>query len=213
MVSSGAAAEPKARIVFATRNRGKVKELAELMADTGLEFLSLTDLPGAPEVIEDGDTFEANAAKKAREIAAWSGMVAVADDSGLEVDALDGAPGVRSARFSGEHASDQENNDKLLRLLADVPRERRSGRFVSAIAVATPDGRVETVRGTCEGIIGTAPRGAGGFGYDPLFVVPEYDQTYAELDLATKNLISHRGRAFRLARGILLTAAREKVSQ
>jgi XTP/dITP diphosphohydrolase len=201
----------RARVVFATRNRGKVIELAGLVAGTGIELLSLADLPGAPEVVEDGDTFEANAAKKAREIAAWCGMVAVADDSGLEVDALQGAPGVWSARFAGEHASDEENNDKLLRLLADVPPDRRTGRFVSAIAEATPNGHVETVRGTCEGVIGETPRGAGGFGYDPLFIVPGYGQTYAEIDLATKNEISHRGQAFRLAREILLTAAGEKV--
>ncbi|MGE5560733.1 MAG: ribonuclease PH [Chloroflexota bacterium] len=202
---------PPARVVFATRNRGKVKELADLIADTGIELLSLADLPGAPEVVEDGDTFEANAAKKAVEIAVWSGLVAVADDSGLEVDALNGAPGVRSARFAGEQASDAENNDKLLRLLADVRPEARTARFVSAIAVATPDGKVETVRGTCEGVVGFEPRGSGGFGYDPLFIVPEHNQTFAELDLATKNQISHRGRAFRLARGILLEAVGKRV--
>lgn len=203
----------RARIVFATRNRGKVTELAELIADTGVELLSLADLPDAPEVVEDGDTFEANAIKKAREIAAWSGMIAIADDSGLEVDALGGAPGIRSARFAGEHATDAENREKLLRLMAGVPLERRTGRFVAAIAVALPDGQVSTVRGVSEGVIGTVPRGNDGFGYDPLFVAPEYGKTYAELDLATKNRLSHRGRAFRLARPAILTAVEEKGMQ
>lgn len=204
---SGRGSDAPARMIFASRNRGKVKELAELVADAGIELLSLADLPGAPEVVEDGATFEENAAKKAREIAAWAGLPAVADDSGLEVDAIGGAPGVRSARFAGDGATDAENNAKLLRLLADVPTERRTARFVSVIAVATPDGKVSTVRGTCEGIIGHEPRGAGGFGYDPLFIVPEYGLTFAEMDLATKNRISHRGRAFRLARGLLIAAA------
>lgn len=196
-----------AKVVFASRNRGKAKELAALVADAGIELLSLADLPGAPEVVEDGATFEENAARKARAIAAWSGLPAVADDSGLEVDAIGGAPGVRSARFAGDGATDAENNAKLLRMMANVPPERRTARFVSVIAVATPDGKVSTVRGTCEGIIGREPRGAGGFGYDPLFIVPECGLTFAEMDLATKNRISHRGRAFRLARDLLIAAA------
>lgn len=200
-----------AKVVFASRNRGKAKELAALVADAGIELLSLADLPGAPEVIEDGATFEENAATKARAIAAWSGLPAVADDSGLEVDAIGGAPGVRSARFAGDGATDAENNAKLLRMMANVPPERRTARFVSVIAVATPDGKVSTVRGTCEGIIGREPRGAGGFGYDPLFIVPEYGLTFAEMDLATKNRISHRGRAFRLARDLLIAAAQGRM--
>jgi len=200
-----------AKVIFASRNRGKAKELAELVADAGIELLSLADLPGAPEVVEDGATFEENAATKARAIAAWAGLPAVADDSGLEVDAIGGAPGVRSARFAGDGATDAENNAKLLRMMADVPPGHRTARFVSVIAVATPAGKVSTVRGTCEGIIGHEPRGAGGFGYDPLFIVPEYGLTFAEMDLATKNRISHRGRAFRLARDLLIAAAQGRM--
>lgn len=198
--------QPILKVVFATRNHGKVRELAELMAGSGIEFITAGDIAGAPEVVEDGDTFEANAAKKAVALAQSSGMVAVADDSGLEVDALAGAPGVHSARFSGPGATDASNNALLLQRLSDVPAARRTGRFVSAIAIALPDGSVQTVRGTCEGIIGTAPRGDGGFGYDPLFIVPEFGLTYAELDLVTKNEISHRGRAFRMARPLLHAA-------
>lgn len=200
-----------AKVVFASRNRGKARELAALIDGAGIELLSLADLPGAPDVVEDGETFEENAAKKARTIAVWSGLPAVADDSGLEVDAIDGAPGVRSARFAGEGATDADNNAKLLRLMADVPLERRTARFVSVIAVATPDGSVRTVRGTCEGMIGREPRGTGGFGYDPLFIVPECGLTLAEMDLTTKNRFSHRGRAFRLARDLLIAAARGRV--
>jgi ribonuclease PH/non-canonical purine NTP pyrophosphatase (RdgB/HAM1 family) len=198
--------QPPRRVVFATRNRGKVRELAELMSGSGIEFITAADLPDAPEVEEDGSTFEANAAKKALTLAQTTGLVAVADDSGLEVDMLEGAPGVYSARFSGPGATDERNNAKLLELLACVPTAGRTGRFVSAIAVARPDGWVRTVRGTCDGVIGTEPRGDGGFGYDPLFIVPEFGLTYAELDLETKNRISHRGRAFQLARPLLLAA-------
>lgn len=190
-------------LVLATHNKGKVRELAELLVGSGFKVLSLQDYPELPEVEEDGDTFEANAIKKARQIARATGKLALADDSGLEVDYLDGAPGVYSARFAGPARDDAENNRKLLRLLDGVPAAKRTARFCCVVAVATPDGRVKTARGTCEGIIGTEPAGDSGFGYDPLFYVPEYDQTFGQLDLSIKNRISHRGRAFAAASDVL----------
>lgn len=191
-------------LVFATRNRGKVIELRALLADTGIAVRSLAELEATrterlPEVVEDGETFAANAIKKARAISAATGMPALADDSGLEVDALGGAPGVYSARYAGEHASDADNNDKLILALADVPDERRRARFRSVLAFVdsggAPTGEAITTSGTCEGRILHAPRGAGGFGYDPLFFCDEARAAFAELDLDTKNGLSHRARA------------------
>lgn len=190
-------------LVLATHNKGKVRELEKLLEGSGLKVLSLHEFPDFPEVVEDGDTFEANAVKKALETAVATGRVALADDSGLEVDHLGGAPGVHSARFAGPARDDAANNRKLLQLLDGVPAEKRTARFCCVVAVAGPDGRVKTARGTCDGIIGTGPRGNSGFGYDPLFYVPEYNQTFAQLDLAVKNRISHRGRAFAAAKDIL----------
>lgn len=191
------------KLVLATHNNGKVKELQELLAGTGLEVVSLAGYPEVPEVVEDGATFRENAVKKAREVAEAVGEVALADDSGLEVDVLNGAPGVYSARFAGEQHDDAANNQKLLHLLAGVPRDKRTARFRCVVAIAVPGGKTETAEGTCEGIITTVPRGEGGFGYDPLFLVPEYDKTFAELDPAEKNRISHRGRALHNAMQIL----------
>ena len=183
------------RLVLATRNKGKVRELRELLKDYQVEVLSLEDYPDFPEVEEDGATFEVNAIKKAKETAAYTKLVALADDSGLEVDYLNGQPGVHSARFAGEPKDDQANNGKLLKLLEGVPAEERSARFRCVAAVAVPDGSVYTAEGFCTGVIGTNLRGEKGFGYDPLFFLPEYDKTFAELDLSLKNKISHRGRA------------------
>lgn len=187
-------------LVFATRNRGKIAELRELLADLDLTVLSLDQLDtSVPEVEEDGDTFEANAAKKAREVSRATGLPALADDSGLEVDALAGAPGVWSARYAGLGAGDAANNAKLLQALRDVPDERRSARFRSALAFADTAGplgnELITTTGACEGRILHAPRGTGGFGYDPLFYVPELGATFAELGVGTKNNLSHRARA------------------
>ncbi|MEW5953299.1 MAG: XTP/dITP diphosphatase [Bacillota bacterium] len=190
-------------LVLATHNQGKVREMEKLLEGSGFKVLSLHEFPEFPEVVEDGDTFEANAIKKARETAAYTGRLALADDSGLEVDHLGGAPGVYSARFAGPARDDAANNRKLLKQLEGVPAEKRTGRFCCVVAVAAPDGRVKTARGTCEGLIGAEPRGDSGFGYDPLFYVPEYNQTFAQLDLAVKNKISHRGRAFAAAKDIL----------
>lgn len=190
------------RLVFATRNRGKLEELRQLTAHLDLDVVGVADLPTpVPEVVEDGATFLANAIKKAREVALATGLPAVADDSGLEVDALGGAPGVHSARYAGRQGDDTANNAKLLANLAGVPPEQRTGRFRAAVALADPRGplgdRVITAEGACEGIILDAPRGSGGFGYDPLFWVPELGATFAEVGVGPKGGISHRARAMR----------------
>jgi XTP/dITP diphosphohydrolase len=183
-------------LVVATRNRGKLAELRRLLAGEPVELKAVDELTGVPEVEEDGATFEANARKKALEVARATGLPALADDSGLEVDALDGGPGVHSARWSGR--GDAGNNDKLLRELAARPGAARSARYRAVVAVAWPDGRVETAPGVCEGTIGDAPRGHGGFGYDPLFVVPGTGgRTYAELSPEQKDEKSHRAMALR----------------
>ena len=183
------------KLVVATRNPHKVRELSELLAGEGVELVSLADFPGAPAVAETGEDFRENAVSKALAAARHTGLTALADDSGLEVDALDGAPGVRSARFAGPEATDAANNRKLLELLAGVPREGRRARFRCVLALADPDGTVETVEGRCEGRIAEAPRGQGGFGYDPLFEEPQTGLTFAEMDSRTKHRYSHRARA------------------
>ena len=187
------------RLVVATRNRGKLAELRSLLgAHRGLELLCLSDLPLLPEVVEDGDTFLANAQKKAREVALATRLPTLADDSGLLVDALEGAPGVHSARFAGEQASDDENNTRLLELLAKVPTEDRRARFRCVLALATPDGTLGPhTEGECEGRIVREPRGAHGFGYDPLFEVEGLGRTMAELSSAEKDDLSHRAVATR----------------
>jgi len=185
------------KLVLATHNEGKIHELSQLLSGSGFDVVSLANYPDVPEVVEDGESFEANAIKKAEETVAAVGEISLADDSGLEVDFLDGAPGVHSARFAGPARDDNANNQKLLQLLEGVPREKRTARFRCVVAVATPGGKVATVDGSCEGIIETQPSGSGGFGYDPLFLVPEYGKTFAELDAETKNAISHRGRALK----------------
>lgn len=196
------------KLVLATRNRGKIKELSALLAPLGYEVVSLEDFPGVPEVPEDGATFAENAVKKATAVARHTGHLVLADDSGLEVDCLGGAPGVLSARFAGEHGNDRANNEKLLALLAGVPTEKRTARFRCVVAVATPAGEVWTAEGSCEGIIADAPRGEGGFGYDPLFYVPELGKTFAELEPEVKNRLSHRARALAGAWEILARLAR-----
>lgn len=191
------------KLVLATNNQGKVREMSEILAAYGIEVLSLHEFPQIGDIKEDGETFKANAIKKATVTADLAGLTALADDSGLEVDYLNGAPGVFSARFAGEERNDFANNKKLLRLLTGVPPEKRTARFQCVIAIARPGGPVYTVQGTCEGVIAGEPRGEGGFGYDPLFYLPEYGKTFAEIDLALKNRISHRGRALDGARDVL----------
>jgi len=195
------------RIVAATKNRHKIDELRAIAAEFGMEVVSGADA-GVPdvEVEEDGDTFEENSEKKARAIMELCGEITIADDSGLMVDALGGAPGVFSARFAGEDGNDRKNNEKLLKLLEQVAPEDRTARFVSVITVVRPDGGKIVARGECEGHIIYQPKGSNGFGYDPLFVPVGYDRTFAELSAAEKNRISHRAAALRNLREKLLEA-------
>ncbi len=190
-------------IVLATRNPHKAEELKELLKDLDLKILSLSDFPEIPEVDEGSETFRENAVKKALIVARLIDKVALADDSGLEVDALGGRPGVISSRFAGSGATDEENNEKVLRLLKGVPKEKRKARFRCSIAVAQPTGEVEAVEGALEGEIGFRPEGKAGFGYDPLFIVPEYGKTVAQLGRDIKNRISQRARAVEEAKKIL----------
>lgn len=185
------------KLVIATRNSHKLEEIRAIFDFTSLEVLSAFDFPHIPDVIEDGDTLEANAEKKAVEIAKATGCWALADDSGLEVAALGGAPGVYSARYAGESCNYADNNDKLLRELAG--QSDRTAQFRTVIALSDPDGGVQTVVGECPGIIIEELRGTNGFGYDPLFVPEGYSETFAELDAAVKNRISHRARALQNA--------------
>lgn len=191
------------RLLVATRNAGKLKEIRALLQDLPLEVVSLLDYPGMAAAEEDGETFEANARKKALHVARSSGCLTLADDSGIEVEALGGAPGVQSARFAGPGATDQDNNAKLLKLMEGVPEAKRRARFRCVVALATPEGMVETAEGACEGLITRRAAGEKGFGYDPLFLVPEYGLTFGELPEGIKNRISHRGRALAAARRLL----------
>lgn len=184
-------------IVVATQNSGKIIELRELVRELPITFLSLTDFNAVPEIIEDGETFEENAVKKARLTSSWTGLAALADDSGLCIDALDGRPGVFSARYAGENASDEERFQKILEEMRDVPEEYRSARFVCVLALAAPSGKVALFRGDCEGRITTEPRGSSGFGYDPIFYFERCGHTFGEMDKRSKNRVSHRGRALR----------------
>ena len=183
-------------LILATRNPGKCREMQAMLGDA-VRVQSLDAFPNAPETVEDGSTFEANAIKKAREIAEHTGLPALADDSGLVVDALDGAPGIYSARYAGRHATDEDNNRKLIANLRGIPEDRRTARFCCAMALATPDGLVQTVQAAWEGRVLTSPRGNNGFGYDPLFYVPTHNCTSAQLPAEQKNLLSHRGQALR----------------
>lgn len=190
-------------ILMATRNRGKARELRALLADLALNVLTLDDFPEIPEIAETGDTFQENACIKASEACRQTGHITIADDSGLVVDALDGQPGVYSARFAGEPLSDERNNAKLLELMRNIPPEKRTARFVSVIAIAFRDRNgnivLKTTQGECRGEILREARGSGGFGYDPLFFIPELQKTMAELTLQEKNIVSHRGIALRKA--------------
>ncbi len=185
------------KFIAATGNRGKLKEIKEILFGLPFEVVSMGEAGFYKEIEETGSTFEENAIIKAKAISEITNEIVMADDSGLEVDFLNGAPGIYSSRFAGEGAGDGDRNAKLLGLLEGVSFEKRSARFVCAIAVVFPDGRSFTVRGTCEGFIGNKPAGNNGFGYDPLFYVPEYQMTVAEMDDKTKNSISHRGNALR----------------
>jgi XTP/dITP diphosphohydrolase len=190
-------------LIVATRNAGKLEEIRQVLQGSIGTILSLADFPGLPEIIEDGNTFKENALKKARTLASEVGKPVIADDSGLSVDSLDGRPGIYSARFAGEGASDEENNAKLLREMSGIPIENRVASFHCAIALCFPDGFFRTFEGKLEGIIIDKARGCHGFGYDPLFFIPEYGKTLAELTPEVKNLISHRARALEKLKGYL----------
>lgn len=185
-------------LVVATRNRGKLKEISSLLAVAGIRVVGLEAFPDLPEVEEDGATFAANAVKKAETIARLTGRACLADDSGLVVEALGGEPGVHSARYAGVQGDDAANNARLLRELAAVPHAGRGAAFCCTMALCRPGLATECFVGRVEGAILDVPRGSGGFGYDPLFLVDGYDLTMAELPLEEKNRISHRGQALRL---------------
>ena len=192
------------QIVLATHNPDKRTEIGALLSDLGMTVRSLAEFPQAPVVVEDGETCQANAIKKARAIADHTGLIAVADDTGLEVDALGGHPGVHAARYAGAQVSYEDNWKKLLHELDGVPVERRGARFLTVVAVARPAAdHVETVEGVLNGVIALRPAGSGGFGYDPVFLVPELGKTLAELTPSEKNRISHRAKAFAKAKSVL----------
>lgn len=195
------------RIVIATRNKGKVNEIRELVRNLPVEFLTLDDVPAAPEVVEDGCTFEENALKKAHAVARATGMTTIADDSGLTVDALDGRPGVLSARYGGDGATDEEKCLRILEELRDVPDAGRTSRFVCALALVEPGGQEHLFVETCEGRIIRELRGAHGFGYDPIFLYEPAGRTFAEMDREAKNQVSHRGRALRRLASFLADVA------
>ena len=197
------------KIVAGTRNAGKVREIRQALADLLFEVGGIPD-EGLADVEETGVTFSENAILKARYYAQHTGEYCLADDSGLEVDALDGAPGVYSARYSGEGATDAANNQKLLLALQDVPPEKRTARFRSVLALAGPDGSLLLADGTCEGVILAEPKGDGGFGYDPLFWMPDQQKTLAEITLQQKNAISHRGNALKVLKQKLLSQLQPK---
>jgi len=190
-------------IVLATRNRHKRDELAALLSDLDVRIRTMDEFPNVPEVVEDGETCQANAIKKAKTVAGATGMIAVADDTGLEVDALGGRPGVYAARYAGEHATYEDNWRKLLRELKGVPLDRRTARFITVAAIASPEGDVQIAQGILEGQIAKEASGSKGFGYDPVFLLPESGKTLAELSPEEKNRISHRAKAFAQVRQLL----------
>jgi XTP/dITP diphosphohydrolase len=192
------------RIVLGSRNKKKLKEMVALLGDLGLELTDLTPYPDAPEVAETADTFLGNATLKATQLAPALNAWVIGEDSGLCVPALGGAPGVLSARFAGTHGDDQANNDKLLTEMAKLTGDRRAAYYVSTAVLADPTGKViASVEGKCHGIIVTERRGSGGFGYDPLFLVPEYGKTFGELPPEVKQQMSHRAKAFEHLRPII----------
>ncbi|MBR9937892.1 XTP/dITP diphosphatase [Oscillospiraceae bacterium Marseille-Q3528] len=185
------------KIIFATGNEGKMKEVRMILKDLGLPVLSMKEAGVQADIVEDGTTFEENAKIKAVAVQKLTGALVLADDSGLEIDYLNKEPGIYSARYMGEDTPYSVKNANLISRLAGVPDEQRTARFVCAIAAAFPDGEVLTTRGTIEGIIGYEERGENGFGYDPIFYLPEYKKSTAELSPEEKNALSHRGRALR----------------
>ena len=198
------------RLLIATRNKEKLKELRSILMDLNLDIVSAADMPQLPQVHEDGQTIRDNAIKKAVETAKMAKMLTLADDTGLEVDVLNGEPGVRSARFAGDDVSYHENNKKLLGLLEGIPLEKRAARFRCVVAVADETGLIEAVEGICNGTIIDEERGGGGFGYDPLFIADGQVKTFGELSPDVKNRISHRAKALQKAWAVLSRYLREK---
>jgi XTP/dITP diphosphohydrolase len=196
-------AREKTEMILGTRNHGKIAEFRSLFKGMQIKLLSFYDFPDVPAVVEDGKTFQQNAAKKAKAIAKATGRIAVSDDSGLEVDCLDGVPGVRSARFAGEKATDRDNARKVLKMLDGVPWDQRRARFVCVICAATPRGKTVMAEGTCTGTISFEMRGSHGFGYDPIFIPDGYRLTMAEMEPELKNKISHRADAMKKFRKVL----------
>jgi XTP/dITP diphosphohydrolase len=190
-------------IVLATGNRHKAEEIKSVLRDLDVKIIPITSFPGYPATVEDGKTLEENALKKARKAAEFFKRWAIADDSGLEVDCLNGAPGVYSARYAGDKCSYEDNNKKLIEALKNVPDSKRTAKFKTVIAVASPDGKVLFGEGKIFGIIKTHAAGTNGFGYDPVFYIPEYGKTFAELDSEVKNSISHRAKALQRVKEII----------
>jgi XTP/dITP diphosphohydrolase len=181
-------------IIIATKNLGKVKEIKDILDNSNIKILTKKDFPQLPKIDEDGKTFQENALKKACKISEYTGKVCLADDSGLEIDYLEGKPGIYSSRWGN---NDEERINKVLNLLKNVPENKRNAKFVCVLVLAFPDGRKYMVKEECPGKISFIPRGKYGFGYDPIFLIPEYNQTFAELGDKIKNQISHRGKALR----------------
>jgi non-canonical purine NTP pyrophosphatase, rdgB/HAM1 family len=196
-------------LVLASKNKGKISEIETALADPLLQYRSLNEFQDLPEIIEDGSSFLENALKKARTVSQSLNLPVLADDSGLTVDCLEGAPGIYSARFAGPRASDPENNEKLLALLQGVPEEKRTARFVCVLVFYEPSGRWFQTEGIWEGLIAPAPKGDQGFGYDPIFYLPELQKTVAQLPLETKSRISHRARALEKMRPFILSFFKE----
>jgi XTP/dITP diphosphohydrolase len=192
------------RIVLATNNRDKIKEIKGIFSGLLVEVLTLEDFPGFPNVEETGKTLEENAILKAETIFRFTHLPSLADDSGLEVEVINGAPGVLSSRFAGEHCSYQDNNRRLLSLMEDIPPERRGAKFVCVVAIAKEVDNIVTVKGEVNGIITTEEKGENGFGYDPIFFLPQLNRTFAQLTLEEKNKISHRAQAFTKAKDLIL---------
>lgn len=191
------------KVVLASRNKHKAEEISKILKDLKVKVLTLDNFPKAPKVREDGKTLEENAIKKAVKIARFTNSLVIADDSGLEVKALDGKPGIFSARFAGYGCSYHDNNRKLLRLMKDVPKNRRRAKFRCVIAVADEKEVVGTAEGTIAGFIGLESKGRYGFGYDPVFVIPKYKKTFAQIGPRIKNKISHRAKALHKAHDII----------
>ncbi|HHT46983.1 MAG TPA: XTP/dITP diphosphatase [Firmicutes bacterium] len=195
----------KKKLIIATHNEGKKKEFVNVLSSLAYEIRTLKDLSHLPKIEETGLTFKENAVLKAETISRLTGELVLADDSGLEVFYLGGKPGVYSARFAGDGATDEQNNTFLLKLMENIPYSQRRARFVCVIALAAPGKKTQTVEGICEGFLASSPRGSQGFGYDPLFIYGDGNKTFAEMDIKTKSRISHRGQALRKIRDVLLS--------